>query len=121
MDDEGVDVVQLEVLQRLHDVGLHVFRPVVPVPQFSLDEEILSLDDSLGKQLLQGLPDHVLIVIVVGAVDGPVASLDSRDDGQLGLLWGRLPSPQTQSGHLGAIIEADVEIVHLSVLMSPAV
>ena len=113
VDHEGVDVVQLEVLQGLQQVGLHVLRPVVPVPQLSLDEEVLSLDDPLGKQLLQGLPYHVLVVVVVGAVDGPVASLDCRDDGLLRLLCGRLPSAETQSGHLAAIIEGDVEIVHL--------
>ena len=55
----------------------------------------------------------MLVVVVVGAVDGPVASLDSRDDGLLCLLWGRLPSPKTQPRHLGAIIEVDAEIVHL--------
>ena len=77
MDDEGVDVVQLKVLQGLQDVRLDMLSPVVPVPELCLDEEILSLDDPLGKQLLQGLPYHVLVVVVVGAVNQPSASIVS--------------------------------------------
>ena len=37
VDDEGVDVVQLEVGEGLHQVGLHVLRPVVTVPELGLD------------------------------------------------------------------------------------
>ena len=128
----------LEVLEGLHDVRPHVLRTVVGVPQLGLEtqvkkrtchrefsqilsrnsqshlnKQLLPLDDPSGKELLESLPDDVLVVVVVGAVNGPVASLDSGDDGLLGLLWGRLPCPETQSGHLGAIIEGDVEIVHL--------
>lgn len=130
MDYERVDVVQLEVLQGLHDVRLNVLSAVVPIPELCLDEKVLPLDDPLGKQLLQGLANHVLVIVVVGAVNQPSASimrynmkqeklkrpvsrLDSSDDRLLGLLGGRLPGAETKSGHLSAIIESDVEIVHL--------
>lgn len=139
MDDEGVDVVQLKVLQGLQDVRLDMLSPVVPVPELCLDEQILPLDNALCKQLLQSLANHVLVVVVVGAVNEPggldtvktgegalasyrpVSRLDGSDDGLLGLLRRRLPGAETKSGHLGAIIEADVEIVHAVGVASPAV
>ena len=77
MDYERVDVVQLEVLQGLHDVRLDVLSPVVPIPELRLDEKVLPLDDPLGKQLLQGLANHVLVIVVVGAVNQPSASIVS--------------------------------------------
>ena len=52
MDDEGVNVVQLEILQGLEDVGLDVLRAVVGVPELGLDEQLLPLDHSLLEQLL---------------------------------------------------------------------
>ena len=36
VDHEGVDVVQLEILQGLHDVRLDVLRPVIRVPELGL-------------------------------------------------------------------------------------
>ena len=39
-----------------------------------LNEQILSLDRSLLVQLLEGLTNHVLIVVVIGAVQGPEKS-----------------------------------------------
>ena len=57
VDNKGIDVVQLQILQRGFQVGLHMLGPVIGVPQLGLDEEILALDHALGKQLLQGLAD----------------------------------------------------------------
>ena len=36
VDHKGVDVVQLEILQGLHDVRLDVLRPVIGVPELGL-------------------------------------------------------------------------------------
>ena len=37
VDHEGVNVVQLEILQGLHDVGLDMLRLVVRVPELGLN------------------------------------------------------------------------------------
>ena len=90
----------LEVLEGLHDVRPHVLRTVVGVPQLGLEtqvkkrtchrefsqilsrnsqshlnKQLLPLDDPSGKELLESLPDDVLVVVVVGAVQHPVAGL----------------------------------------------
>ena len=36
-----------------------------------LNEEVLPLDDPLLEELLERLPDHVLVIVVVCAVDKP--------------------------------------------------
>ena len=78
MDNKGIDVVQLQILQRGFQVGLHMLGPVIGVPQLGLDEEILALHHALGKQLLQGLADDVLVVVVVGAVDQAVSTVKKK-------------------------------------------
>jgi len=84
--------------------------PVIGVPQLGLYEELLPLDDPLAEELLQSLADDVLVVVVVGAVDEPVAGLNGRDDSLLGLLWGRLPGAQAQPRHPRTIVQLHVRI-----------
>ena len=49
------------------------------LPPSHLYEELLPGDHALPEELLQRLPDHVLVVVVVGAVYQPVARLHRRD------------------------------------------
>ena len=60
----------------------------------------------------------MLVVVVIGAVDHPVAGLDRGLHRRLGLLRGGLPGAEPKPRHLGAVIEADEELVrrlcHLS-------
>ena len=44
-----------------------------------LDEQLLPLDNAGSEELLESLPDDVLVVVVVGAVYQPVARLHRRD------------------------------------------
>ena len=101
----------LEVLEGLHDVRPHVLRTVVGVPQLGLEtqvkkrtchrefsqilsrnsqshlnKQLLPLDDPSGKELLESLPDDVLVVVVVGAVQHPVPGLHCRHHCLLRLL-----------------------------------
>ena len=39
VDDKGVHIVQLKVLQGCHQVGTNMLGAVVGVPQFGLEEE----------------------------------------------------------------------------------
>lgn len=99
MNDEVVDVVHLEVLERLHEVWFDVLLAVVAVPQLALDEQILALDDAVGDALGDGGANLVLVVVVVGGVDVAVAGLDGSDDSfcRLARAWG-LPSDGTGAG-----------------------
>ena len=65
VDDEGINVVQLEILQGLHQVWLDMFWPVVRIPQLGLDEKLFSLYHTSSKQLLKSLTNDMLIVIVI--------------------------------------------------------
>ena len=52
-----------------------------------LDEQLLPLDNAGSEELLESLPDDVLVVVVVGAVQHPVARLHRCHHRLLRLLW----------------------------------
>ena len=54
VDHEGVNVVQLEILQGLHDVGLDVLRPVVGVPELGLNIQLSLIGQLYGYLVLPG-------------------------------------------------------------------
>jgi len=85
VDDEVVNVVHLQVGERLLEVCFDVLRPVVGVPQLALDEELFTSADAFGDALRDALTDFVLVVVVVGGVNVSVSGLDGGDDGVLGL------------------------------------
>ena len=53
----------------------------------------------------------MLIVVVIGAVNCPVAGLDRGLHRRLSLLCRGLPGAQPQPRHPGAIVQADEELV----------
>ena len=110
VDDEGINVVQLEILQGLHQVWLDMFWPVVRIPQLGLDEKLFSLYNTSSKQLLKSLTNDMLIVIVIGTVNESVTSLHSSQDSFLRLLCRCLPCPKPQPWHLGPIVQGGVEV-----------
>ena len=52
-----------------------------------LDEQLLPLDNAGSEELLESLPDDVLVVVVVGAVQHPVARLHRCHHCLLCPLW----------------------------------
>lgn len=67
-----------------------------------LNEHFLPLDDSFVKELLQRLPDLVLVVIVVGAVDHPVTGPDGAEHRRAGAVGGGLPRAEAYPRHARA-------------------
>ena len=86
---------------------------MIGVPELGLYEEVLPLDDPLLEELLQRLPNDVLVVVVVGAVDEPIAGPHGGDDCLLGLGGRRLPGAETQPRHPRTIVQLNI-LVHLS-------
>ncbi len=83
---------------------------MIGIPKLGLNEEILPPDDALLEEFLQRLPDDVLVVVVVGAVDETVAGPHRRDDGLLRLLCRGLPGAQSQPRHPRSIIQLNIRI-----------
>ena len=85
--------------------------PVVGVPELGLYEEVLPLDNAPPEELLQRLPDHVLVAVVVGGVDEPVAGLHGGDDRLLGSLHGDLPGAEAEPRHSRTIVQLHVGLL----------
>lgn len=76
MDEEEVDVAQTPDLVLLaHHVDGNVLAVVV-VPELGGDKDVLALHQALGDGPLDALASLLLILVVVGAVEEPVAGLN---------------------------------------------
>ena len=73
MDEEQVEIVHFEVLQALQECRTDFFGAVVGVPKLRCHEEILAGHHPLLQDHRKGVADLVLVLVVCGAIDVPVA------------------------------------------------
>ena len=86
-----------------------------PDERRNLDEQLLPFNDPSSKELLEGLPDHVLVVVVVGAVQHPVAGLHRCNHRLLRLLGWSLVNITMISIRTNKIISEKVVLGHVCV------
>lgn len=89
VDEEQVDVLESEALERLVEPELDA--SAVCVPQLGDDENILALDVAGVDGVLDALADLVLVTVAVGSVDQPVPDLERVSDGVGDLTGAGLP------------------------------
>ena len=80
-----------------------------------LDEQLLPFNDPSSKELLERLPDHVLVVVVVGAVEHPVAGLHRCNHRLLRLLRWSLVNITIIRVRTNKIISEKVVLGHVCV------
>mmetsp|Transcript_1740 Transcript_1740/g.2678 ORF Transcript_1740/g.2678 Transcript_1740/m.2678 type:complete len:344 (+) Transcript_1740:212-1243(+) len=103
MDSEGIHVVELQILQCRHEVRFHVIFPMVRVPQFALNKQLLSFDNPLVDHILNGISDLVLVSVIVRRVNHPISRLNRSSNRVPRLATRRFPRPKTDHRHLRPI------------------
>lgn len=108
MHQVEVEIVKTQVLQ----AGLETLldASVVGAPQLGGDEQLLALDDTGVKGLLDTLANLVLVAVAQRSVDVAVADLDSMAHGSGDLARSGLPCTQAQSWDLGASVELETDV-----------
>jgi hypothetical protein len=105
VDQVEVEIVQLQALQRLVDGVTGALVSRVLDPQLGSDEQVLALNTAVPD----ALADRLFVHVRGRGVDQAVAGLDCVDDGALALLRiGDLEYPESEDGHLEAIIQRHV-------------
>ena len=74
VDQVQVNVVESESLERVSDGFINFVE--AGEPELGGDEELLTLDNSLGDAVLDGLSDEGLVLVEPGGVDVSVAEGD---------------------------------------------
>ena len=98
VDKEQVNVVGLELLERVLERPLHVLGTVQVVPDLGADKDVLALDGGvLLQEVLQSITDLVLVQVVPGAVQVSVAGLEGLGDSSVGLALGALAGEGTEA------------------------
>lgn len=80
-------------------------RLVSIVPQLGDDEEVLSLDDSFGEELVESSTYFVLVLVDLGFVNVSVTGLDGVNDSLLDLTWLTEPRTETNGWDRVAVVE----------------
>lgn len=114
VDEEEVNVVEAEVLERVLERPLDLLRLVEVVPDLCADEEVLTLDTVvLGEEITHGLTNLALVEVEPGAVEVSVASLESGGDSLVGLTLGALvgKGAKAHTGHLDTVVEGEDSLV----------
>ena len=113
VDEEEVDVVNLELVERVLQAPLDVLGLVQVVPDLGADEDVLALDvlvvlEELGKRLA----DLILVLVEPRAVKVTVADLKGLLDGSIGLALGTLVGKGAESdgGNSHSIVECVVGV-----------
>ena len=100
MDQQQVDVVRVQTLQRLfHSVRLLVKRR----PQLGFQEDFFTLQTGL----LHGPSHGPLVDVGVGGVDQTAAACKGADAGCLRLIGGQQEGSNASQGHFNAVIQFD--------------
>ena len=80
MNQVQVEIVQLQVFERLLAGGNHVLFIVLVVPQLRSDPQVFALDAGLHG-FAERLPDQMLVAVDGGAVDVAITNLNRAFDG----------------------------------------
>ena len=108
VDEVEVQVVQLQVAERLLAGTFHQVLVVIRVPQLADDEEALMLHHLLLQLCLEGQTHLILVLVHVGTVNVTVPKVNRHIHSLHHFAWRELPGAQPQDGHLGASVEHDV-------------
>jgi hypothetical protein len=91
VDQVEVEVVQLELGERVVEGGFDVRRVVLRVPELGRDEDVLTLKArDVGKGALDSLGDFLLVFVAVvgGLIRGRWGWSDPTTEGQAGWVGG---------------------------------
>ena len=124
MDEEEVDVVGLELLQRVLDRPADVFRTVQVVPDLGADEDVGALDGGVRlEEVVESITNLALIEVVPGTVQVSVSDLKGLGDSAVGLalstLAGEGTKPHSGDGDTVAELEG-LSVRHCEVNLSVA-
>jgi len=103
VDEEEVEVVKLEVFQALQKSWSDFLGAVFGIPKFGGHKQVITGHDALLQDHCNGVTDLVLVFVVRGAVDVPIARSDGVGDGahKLALAGAGFlpPGPVANHGH----------------------
>lgn len=114
VDEEEVNVVKAEVLERVLERPLDLLGLVEVVPDLCADEDVLTLDTVvLGEEITHGLTNLTLVQVEPSTVEVSVASLEGSDDSLVGLALGALvgKGAKAHTGHLDTVVEGEDSLV----------
>ena len=74
VDEVEIEVVELEVSEGLAAGGLDVVGVVVSAPELGGDPKLLTLDNTAGEDVMEGLANALFVAIALGAIDVAIAS-----------------------------------------------
>ena len=101
VNEVEIDVFKTQTSQGVVAGPQDILVTVKVVPDLGGDEQVLSLDGGiLLQELLDALPDLVLVEVVPGTVQMPVACTEGVEDSSVGLALGALTGESTET-HTG--------------------
>jgi hypothetical protein len=103
VDQEQVDLLQLQLLQRLVERGTHDVGVVAVVVQLGGDEHLVTRQPGRRDRGA----DTRLVPVHLSRVDVPVAQLEGLGDAVLRRLRRDLPRAVAELGNLDAVVEGD--------------
>ena len=108
VDEVEVQVIQLQVAERLLAGSFHQVLVVIRAPQLADDEEVLTFYNLLLQLGMGGQTHLILILVRVGTVNVTVPKVSHHLHSLCHFAWRGLPGAQPQDGHLGASVEHNV-------------
>src|SRR6185369_11110531 len=69
VNEVEIQIVEAESFQTRFEGRLHAFRPMIGVPQFCCDEDILARDPSGGKSCAQRLAHVAFVAVSFGTIE----------------------------------------------------
>ena len=103
VQDQQVDLVDAELAGALLEAVQRLVVPVVADPNLGLQKT----SDRSRSRAAHRLADLALVAVGRRGVDVAVAAAECRPDGVAGLIGRRLKYPETERGHLDAVVERD--------------
>ena len=110
MNQEKINVVGLELLERAVDGPFDLFWLMKMIPDLCADENVGALDGwVLLAEILKSVTDLALVLVEPGAVKMTVASLQRAHDCPVGLALVAFAGKgaETDTWHLGAILKSE--------------
>lgn len=110
MNEEKVNVVELQTLQRVLDRPDDIFVAVQVVPDLGAHKDVLTLDRRvLLEEVADGITDLLLVLVEPGTVKVSVTSAKGVKSGLVGLTLGALTGEgtETDTGDGDAVVELE--------------
>ena len=89
VNEIGVDVIELQILQRLRKGEQNVPAPMHIVPYLAGDKQLLAADSAFLKSLPEHLADLLFVAVHGGAVEQAIAAADRAGYGAADLFSGK--------------------------------